>query len=300
MDGPSIPLTGGRYNDHEAPNEWLARSLECREYLLEADADPTLESDHDLGALHLAIGDNDAMNPNESVSRVPLHVRQIVDTWKAFLDLILRKGDIFFDPTTTKVNGRKVWLEACRTAWCLNSPKVLQNLVDADCDPKETNTLGWNGLFYCVLCAHDPASSKEMEALVCLLRMPIDREARDSEGLTISDHLSDSYGFDCDVGSYRRDLWRCARVRAGLANDGDSWTPRYSTRYTPWHFRALRYLDRWEIHDKLSELLKGGYPLTEEDVQNWADANSDGDDDDDADGFSDEDIDESTFEGVCS
>lgn len=46
--------------------------------------------------------------------------------------------------------------------------------------------------------------------------------------------------------------------------------------------------------------MKGGYPLTEEDVQNWADANSDGDDDDDADGFSDEDIDESTFEGVCS
>lgn len=133
---------------------------------------------------------------------------------------------------------------------------MLQKLVDAGCDPKETDIDGWNGLFHCVLGAHDPESSKEMEALICLLRMPIDRDARDSQGLTISDYVSDYFDDDA-VGSYQNDLWRCARIRAGLANDDGPWIARYTARYTPWHFRALLCLDRWECHDNLSELLEG-------------------------------------------
>lgn len=230
----------------------------------------------------------------------------MVDTCKASLDLILKKGGVFFDPTTTEIRGQKVWLTACRDARFLRSPKVLQTLVDAGCNPKETDTFGWNGLFYCVLCARNPASSKEMEALLCLLRMPIDWEARNNEDLTVSDYLSGPFDDDA-VGSYPSDLWRCARIRAGLANDDDSWTPRYTARYTPWHFRALLHLDRWNYFDNLSELLEGKYPLTDEEIlckQYWEDANSDGDDNEDVDGSSDEDsdedIDEDTFEGIYS
>ena len=71
----SYSLDMGRYEDGDSSNEWLARSLKCREYLLEAGADPTLTTGDGSSALGVAISGSNAMDPNESVSRVPLLVK---------------------------------------------------------------------------------------------------------------------------------------------------------------------------------------------------------------------------------
>ncbi|KAI7201318.1 hypothetical protein KC324_g2278 [Hortaea werneckii] len=55
-------------DDPGAPIERVARSRECREYLFEAGADPTLETDYGSSALYDAISIGGTMDPKESVS----------------------------------------------------------------------------------------------------------------------------------------------------------------------------------------------------------------------------------------
>lgn len=66
-DVTEYPL-GLAYDNPAAPNEKVARSRECREYLLEAGADPTLETDYASSALYDAISMGDTMDAKESVS----------------------------------------------------------------------------------------------------------------------------------------------------------------------------------------------------------------------------------------
>lgn len=133
---------------------------------------------------------------------------------------------------------------------------TLKHLLDMGFDLLETDSEGWNCLFFCVLEAQNPNSSKELEALLFLLHRFADICARDRLGKTIFDHLDESIDDHREgILQYRRDLWYRGIERMNLLHGCNAlsrcrhWDPHFGELFTPLHSHALRYLDHWDYLD---------------------------------------------------
>jgi hypothetical protein len=99
-----------------------------------------------------------------------------------------------------------------------------------------------------------PGGSGDFEITRFLIKQRANLFARDASGLTIFDHLNAA--LEKNPTSYQRDLWYCALQREGIdigeTIQAHPRVARYDKSYTPEHYRALCYLDRW-TKEKLSE-----------------------------------------------
>ena len=135
----------------------------------------------------------------------------------------------------------------------LYSPEILRVLVEAGADTAEVDFFGRNGLIKAVLGSSFPSTSAEFEALQYLLTVSDDIFARDACGNNIF-HLVHWYPYHRPnrVGSYLEDLLYCALYRSGLALrvpiPPPLGPPVFNSQYTVQHYRALLYLDTWDIN----------------------------------------------------
>ena len=155
---------------------------------------------------------------------------------------------------------------------------ILQRLVDTGVDVVEVDEHGWNCLFQCVAFASFPQSARELRALRSLLAVLDDVHATDIWGNDIFSYANEEkqwydYPHEEDCGSYRQDLWYCALKRTGLDARYNiaprARIARYTTLYTPKHYRALCHLDFWDVDDfdsQVDDLLRE-YPMTEEETR---------------------------------
>jgi hypothetical protein len=158
--------------------------------------------------------------------------------------------------TTDPSSGLSIWLQACIVARL----SIIETMTRAGCDIHETYTpspdqankqgyvSGWNCLFFVVLHASWPRSSAELEVLRFLIRAGVDPHQQDAAGNTISDYVDDDV--DSKLGTYRRELWYSALEREHVHVDRSAgqwpWTPVYTWKYRPLHYRALCHLETWE------------------------------------------------------
>jgi hypothetical protein len=195
-------------------------------------------------------------------------------TTKACVDLILNEGRHFIVWQDLRVKDTSFWLWACQDG----SPLMLRKLLNAGCDPTETDSNGHNGLFAHILQSRSytwtAQTSLNFEVVKLLLEHGVDPDARDSTGRTVTDHLdNDATNIH---GSYRQDLWYCVRKRLGfkVQSEPSLQSRRWRFRYTPEHYRALLYLESWDLQNFESqmELLEMRHPLNEDEIsarENW-------------------------------
>lgn len=192
-------------------------------------------------------------------------------TEKGAIEILLDQGRVYLDTKSARGHGMSTWLQACQFSSTLENPATtLKHLLDVGFDLLETDSDGWNCLFFCVLEAENPDSSKELEALLFLLHRFPDICARDKAGKTIFDHLDQVFDKYRDSSrDYQRNLWYCGLDRMISIHGHEAlsrcrhWNrnPHFggsSTRtvfYTPVHSHALRYLDHWNNdHDCWSQV----------------------------------------------
>lgn len=170
---------------------------------------------------------------------------------------------MLIDLRNTKIDGLSVWLWACGQTARLQTPLLLQRLLDAGCDADEVDEIGQNGLFACVLSASNPDTSKDEMILQFLLGKNISPCASDTSGRTIFDYVENddfpnqprNIFSNREVGSYRRDLWYSTLVRSGFhVRRSSPLLPRATIHYTPEHSRALWQLKHWHRRNFRSQM----------------------------------------------
>jgi hypothetical protein len=187
--------------------------------------------------------------------------------------LILREGSAFIDLYHLQDGDMSIWRHACQQPFRISTPKVLQLLIEAGVDVAEVDEAGRNCLFNCVLMADYPYQSTEFGVLRFLLTVFNDIHARDIDGATIFDHVMVQNRRTIPPnGSYRQDLWYCAIYRSGLSSLIDipppPSRPVFGGRYKLEEYRALLYLDtwnlRWEHRRSMNYPLVHQYPLSQQ------------------------------------
>ncbi|KAM0723657.1 hypothetical protein Q7P37_000645 [Cladosporium fusiforme] len=176
------------------------------------------------------------------------------DVFQGAFEMMLEKGKMYIATDSAVPNGDSLWLHACARMSDASAPvKTMQSLLSEWVNTAETDSDGWNCLFFCVHRASDPSVSCELEILQLLLDRFDDIHARDKSGVTLFDYVNDEMTYSMR-GSYRRDLWFCALERTGMLRGDEkrkigSGKPRFTEDYTPLHSHALRFLDRWDESD---------------------------------------------------
>jgi hypothetical protein len=237
-------------DDEDMTEDEYTRNLQCQRSLLEAGADPTIEIADPYPTMPISqVLCDSNIHWGKPVSLPYQYLKTVTHNSQDTLEMMFKYSKHFIDLRSLRMDGHSIWLLACSRCKWLRTVKILETLLKAGCDSRETDSDGWNCLFHCVLGPHEPRTSKELEALVFLLSVFPNIYAKDNEGFTIFDHVND-VGAD-EYGSYARDLWYCGLDRAGLITPATSGCQendaRYTLHYTPHHHRALRYLDTWLI-----------------------------------------------------
>ena len=170
------------------------------------------------------------------------------DLVKELFVQILREGSAFSDVRDFREDGRSTWIHACSS---LTSSELLNVLVQAGVNIAEVDGAGRNCLFLCVQFASFMERSVEFEALRYLLTVFDDIFARDNQGCTIFDLITDDRTDYHHTGSYRQDLWYCALYRSniplGINIPPPPRGPLSCCWYTKEHCRALLYLESWDF-----------------------------------------------------
>lgn len=167
---------------------------------------------------------------------------------------LLREGSAFFNASSYQIDGVSLWLRACTMSGMLDSPKILQVLIEAGVKTTDVDSRGWNCLFRCVLGSRFPSCSAEFEALQYLLTVFDDIFACETAKpyCDLFDWVHHfTFHQPSELGSYKEDLWYCALYRSELALRVEIPPPLvppvFNSRYTVQHYRALLYFDTWDI-----------------------------------------------------
>lgn len=187
-------------------------------------------------------------------------------------DLLLSEGAAFIDRRKNESIGQDLW-RIVRTYEAPVPTETLLALLSLEWDVASTDERGWNCLVYCVLAAKSPRTGKELESLRFLLTSFGQFFAQDNATWSVLNPIEAempilSWPADLEVdtyeqplrlhGSYQQDLWYCALYRSGLYSSYDIRPPRsrptFTPAYTPQHYRALLYLDSWDMEEELPAL----------------------------------------------
>jgi hypothetical protein len=190
--------------------------------------------------------------------------------------LVLTEGRAFNDWHRVSEDGKSLWTYVLLSIKGADSPiSILSMLLDLGLGSEfaATDQHGWHSLFHYVLTfARRPDSEKEFEVIRALLAViVIDKDdvfAEDCDDLNIfervvkrpkrgwvNDNDNDNgvyrgfpgrwYEDSPELqGSYQQDLWYCALLRSGRYSCSDLpriSVPRFTSEYTPRHYRALLY-----------------------------------------------------------
>ena len=176
----STPLLLER-NDCEKEEEIILKRIECRRLLLNAGADPTIDSSGGINAIVEAVAHGTVVNISS-----PHHILISLIILQESLQSIMDLGAGFIDVKQRYNSGYLLFILAGNYSKGY-TPQKFELLLNRGFSIHDRNDEGETCLHVCLRCAKFCRFSNEKESLILLVRKGADVHAVDYSGMSISD-----------------------------------------------------------------------------------------------------------------